>query len=156
MPASQNGQPLWHRVLNAFPHTTSRNRFVSPPEDVEWGGCSIQCPSTEILFDGDSEECEVISFYSDEDPDFDGDPDAAILLCLDLPSGVDLVIGVGKNWVAQSCREGIADGPYAITVVRAQLPNANSQFLFKFTLTTSGTGANKTLNLSNVSITGPL
>ena len=156
MTASQSDWPLWHRVLNTFPLASSKNRFVSPREDVEWEGCGIQCASTEILFDGDSEECEVISFYSDKDPDFDGDPDAAILLCLDLPSGVDLVIGVGKNWVTQNWRENIADGTYEIIVVRAHPPNACSQFLFKFTLTTSRTSANKALNLSNVSVTGPL
>ena len=155
MPASQNGQPLWHRVLHTFPHISSRNRFIAPSADVLGGG-GMQCPSTEIVFDGDSEEREVISFYSDGDPDFDGNPDAAILLCLDLLSSVDLVIGVGRNWVAQSCREGIADGPYAITVVRAHPPNAGSRFLFKFNLATSRTSANKTLTLSNVSVTGPL
>ena len=155
MPTSQNGQPLWHRVLNAFPHTTSRNRFVSPRKGV-WEKNGRQCPSAEILFDGDSDECEVISLYSNGDPDFDGNPNAAILLCLDLLSSVDLVIGVGGNWVAQNCRENIADGPYEITVVRAHPPNAGSQFLFKFTLTTSGTSAKKTLTLSNVSVTGPL
>lgn len=153
MTVSQSGWPLWRRT---FPHISSKNRFVSPREDVIWGECGIQCLSTEILFDGDGKECEVISFYSDEDPDFDGNPDTAILLCLDLPSGVDLVIGVGQNWVTQNWRENIADGPYAITVVRARPPNVSSQFLFKFTLTTSKTSANKTLTLSNVSVTGPL
>ena len=156
MTVNQNGQPLWHRVLNAFPHLASRNRFVSPLEDVVWGGCNTQCLTTEILFDGDSEECEVISLYSDGDPDFDGNPDAAILLCMDLSSRVDLVIGVGGNWVAQNCRENITDGPYAITVVRARPPNAGDRFLFKFTLNTSENSANKTLTLSNVSVTGPL
>lgn len=156
MTANQSVWPLWHRVLNAFPHVSLKNRSVSPREDVRWEGCSTQCPSTEILFDGDSKEWEVISFYSDEEPDFDGNPDAAILLCLDLQSGVDLVIGVGKNWVTQTWRENIADGPYEVTVVREHPPNASSQFLFKFTLTTSGTSANKTLVLSHVSVTGPL
>ena len=155
MVASQSGQPLWHRFLNAFPRS-SRNRFTLPGENVVWAGSDTQCPSTEILFGGYYGECEVISFYSDEGPDFDGNPDAAILLCLDPKSSVDLVIGVGKHWVAQNCREDITDGQYAIKVVRAHPPNAGSQFLFKFTLTTSGTDAKKTLNLSHVSVTGPL
>ncbi|MDJ0956915.1 MAG: hypothetical protein QNI91_08670 [Arenicellales bacterium] len=156
MTVNQNGQPLWHRVLNAFPDIASRNRFISSGEGVVYAESGMQCPSSEILFDGDSQECEVISLYSDGDPDFDGNPDAAILLCLDLSSRVDLVIGVGGNWVAQNCRENITDGPYAITVVRERPPNAGDRFLFKFTLSTSENSANKTLTLSNVSVTGPL
>lgn len=153
MPVLQNSQPLWHRVRNTSPIFLWITKLISPRESGLLGESDERCPSVAILFSGDSEECEVVSLCSVKEPDFDGNPDAAILVCLDPLSHADLVIGVGRNWVTQNYRGDIADGSYTITVERAHPPSAGGQFVFKFTLTASGSRVNQKLTLSNVSVT---